>query len=179
MTFVGIITPDTKNKAYINLVMGFLLIFIVISPISNLFAQNNIDEIFEDMEAAIIEGENSTVESMQSEIEQLQLNLVAENVRNNLILQLEEFSSNYGFFSESITMDISSNEDNFLEIRSINMILSDSDTIEENRSFIRIDRINIGTQPEFVENPRIDELKNFISEVYNLSVYNIHITIRE
>jgi len=176
MTMVGIVIPKGNYKTYIDLIMGFVLIFIMISPIYNFINRGAFDEAMEFFEN-IADMENiQELQLRQGFYEDAQMELIAHNVRAGLSLQLEELIISEGFTPTSINFVLSQDSESFLEILDIYINITES----QQRGLIRIERISIGETPfTNVENPRTLELKNLISDVYNLSVDNIHIKVTE
>ena len=101
MSFVGVIAPSEKYKSYINLVAGFVLMFIMITPITSFasfdFLESNFDfNIFEatpiDIAPAVeqsitelLKAEGFIVASVnvradQTEIRRIDIRLLQENV---------------------------------------------------------------------------------------------------
>lgn len=101
MSFVGVIAPSEKYKSYINLVAGFVLMFIMVSPITSLasfdFLESNFDfTTFEpasiDMASVIEQGvtdlleaegfivRNVNVRADQAEITHIDIRLLQQNV---------------------------------------------------------------------------------------------------
>lgn len=171
MSFVGLIAPSGKLKKYLNLVMGFVLLFLVISPIRNL--THHFDEILN-----ILDNEMTVpVISMTEEEEatQMQRELVAKTASASIQNQLYEFLSEHEVLAKSIDVEIGAQEYNFLELLEIHIQLDPEKT---SAGFIQIEKIRpfearTDSEPE---EARTLELKTLISDFYNVPLTNIYIT---
>jgi len=189
ISFIGIITPNSKYKSYINLILGFMLIFVMLAPISNVIAssQINFEDIFASLEAEIsAESENNILER-QEFYEYSQTRMILSTFKRELTNQIENIIIEHEFNPVSIILDISDELDNFGDIRNIYIHISERNKEENISSIIAVDRISIDIGMESEAGARVSEtnypeevqiLKNYISNFYNLSVSNIHITIR-
>ena len=193
MSFIGIITPNSKYKSYINLVLGFMLIFVMLAPISSVIASSslNFDDIFANLESEISAGGDDVL-ARQEFYESSQRAIILSTFKRNLIEQVENIVTEHEFHPVSVSIDINDEVENFGDIRSMHIHMSRKNKEEIVSSIIQVERIRIdtgNTTPESTNessqlrelnySEEIENLKNYISSFYNLSVSNIHITIRE
>lgn len=193
ISFVGIITPNNKYKGYINLVIGFMLIFIMLAPISNIVANSYLtfEDIFSDIQTEINQqtniGDINNIEARQVFYENSQLGIILDTFRRDIIYQVEGIVKEHGFTPTKISIDINDDPNNFGEILSIYMHILEVDKEESKTTIIKIDEISIETinneklqtNDEKSHSIEVKNLKNYISHFYNLSVDNIHITIQD
>ena len=178
-SFITIISPGKKYEPYINLVLGIILIFIIITPISGVITAiaGGSGDFFSD---AALQHERAVMARQIEGAGQTQIDAILETYTQSLTEQLSRITSNHGFTLHHADFEIDSGED-------FGAILSLRITAGENGAqapIIRIDpvRITFGVntrgQPissEIEESPRIISLKNAISDFYNLSEDNIYI----
>ena len=190
MAFVGIIAPNGKYRNYLNLVMGFVLMFLIVSPIVNFFS--SWDDILISIESDILAVPNINTISINS-VESVQVNTIQVHATNILKEHVLQITREHGFVPISVWLDtIMENPQDFFINRIVitiqdpdvtldiiqNNLLTDVLTIEE----VVIYEVVIGT-PINIENNlssddlRISELKNYLAQFYNMSSNNIHIII--
>lgn len=165
ISFVGIVAPGEKYRDYIKLIMGFVLIFLMVSPIVRLI--DSWEEVLFSFEREL--EVTTTIDTVHAQ--ELQIELIVENVLNMLTFQIENLIIEHNFTPSSINIDISQAEVNFLEIKSIDIVL-------ERPPATGIIQVDIISPLPNVEDSRIVELKNSIADFYNMSPSHIHITKR-
>lgn len=164
MSFVGIVAPGEKYRDYINLIMGFMLIFLMVNPLVNMV--NSWDNILFSLEQEL--DFNASPDTVAAQ--ELQMALILENAGQMLIPQIENIVREHNFEPASINIDISDQEDSFLEIRNITISLENPSP----EGIIQIEIISPGAGSTG-ENTRILALKNELAGFYNLSPDHIHI----
>ena len=170
ITFIGIVAPSEKYKSYINLIMGFMLIFIMVSPIINVMG--SWDTVLEYLEEEVLRERMGTVHSLDiSQAEDTKRNLIIDNVTQTLTPQIEAKVRNNNLEPTNININISTTQDNFLHIDSIHIEAT------EPRATGPI-QIEIISPTANVEDPRILALKNDVAHFYNLSVNHIYVLVR-
>lgn len=165
MSFVGIVAPSSKYKDYIKLIMGFMLVLIMVSPIINIMGAW--DNVLIYLEDELFTNNYTNVDI--SHAEETQRRLIAENIQMALSPQIKDLVLDYGFVATDVSIYVSKEDENFLEILGIYIQLQRT----QNTGVIQIDVI---MPSDNVEDSRINGLKNAISNFYNLSVNHIHIT---
>lgn len=165
--FAEIIVPNGKYRGYVRFVIGFILMVIILKPTFEIFGeggfnfQNRFETIGNDFERAVIENEEKFYDDKQKEA-----------IRKKFVQNLEEQSKKIlknicvVFESEFILKNDS------LEIERIELVVG---LDEEEKNFFRIEKKKNEEEreAEFIKN-----IKNIISDFYNLSFDNIHIMKR-
>lgn len=157
MTFIKMLLNDKNYMKYIEVVLGFLLIIILIEPITKVLSIENIDfTIWEEKEIDIDEytdlGENYAIslseKTIESQIEDLLKDL------------------NYEILDTTISFDEEYN------LKSINIILRDKSI-----SKINVD-ISVEGEGAIVESLEVLEIKNRLKDFYDLSLSHINVYIQ-
>ena len=188
ISFISIIVPESKYKNYINLVMGLILIFIMLTPIFKIIYNGdaNINNMVTSMEVeinrAIAEREQNIYEGNKKE-------LIIETYKNNLNNQFKQLVESRGFNVNDVYIEINNSEENFGQILSISAELNLEKNKSSNKSIkiINVERIsinnnskNINTNSQIIEeSDEIKNLKSYISGFYNLSLDNIYIKVKD
>jgi len=160
-SFIGIIMPSGKYKGYVNLVLGFMLIFIVLAPLVNMGAASFDDAL---MELNIAMGvSDGSLGATHGEMEERRIELITENVQQSLKIQLEHPLSELGFRVNDINITLGEN----YEILGMELHLADLEEAEEQGGLIRVERIRVN-RDEPVKDPRVLDVINFIENFYNL-----------
>jgi len=179
--FVSLIAPQKKYKEYIDLIMAFGLVLILLNPISAAmrFISGSEGLSLLSMEAAGIAPPNA------AHIEEAQRELVLVAFREELTAHLSRIVDNDGQFSLTHgEFHLDASPDNFGAINGITLWVGETPHSAENarQPLIRVERVEITpfTQRSPVNganesDPRITRLKNAISSFYQIR--NEHINI--
>jgi len=196
MGFVSIIIPGDKYEKYVNLVMGIILVFMALSPMTRIFGNVAAGEIL----PFSVVTETASLRSLEQDIQSAG-NAQAENIIANyhaeLIAQLERLvntGSEYTFIRGRFDIDVS--QEHFGRILRLDLTVSQTSATSpasagQSRNLVNIDPIRIevavNTRGEnrgnteqngqSVESGHMVSLKNLISNFYNMDTGNIHITI--
>lgn len=185
INFVDIIVPQKKYKEYINLILAFILIFIVISPLNNLFGflgKNNGD-LFTD---ATINYNKSVMQKEGVYYEEAQKDSILSQYSNELSLQLKrvaESSGQFVFVESEFSLDNTS--ESFGEIKSISVTVREMTPEPTKKPFIRIEPVKIKVNKQAaqdknsanVETSHIKELKKSISDFYHILDEHIYVYV--
>lgn len=192
LTFLEIILPKSDLKKYINITSGFLLIIIILNPFIKLLNSDiNIEkEVFKNIilnsesDFYIAEDyknfqENQTIELYENKIKRH----IKKTIEDNFIYKVIEIN---------IDIDIEREEQkNIGNIKKVYLVLSQKNTIEDNKnsndkysikiepiSEIKVNLKSIETKElksDVRDNNRSDEIKTFISNNYKLPKESIAI----
>lgn len=177
MIFIEIILPQSKYRNYINLVLGLLLIFIMIKPVNVLLAKFN-TSIDSEIINKTIEIDKNAIEKEKQYYTEKQKELIFNNFNENLKKQLTSILNNYAYVND-VNFEIDYEN---LKINDIYVDISYEQKAEKEK-FIRIKPIIINDDTlkdeKNEEDEKIKNIKNIISDFYNLSVDNIHITVQK
>lgn len=177
MIFIEIILPQSKYRNYINLVLGLLLIFIMIKPVNVLLAKFN-TSIDSEIINKTIEIDKNAIEKEKQYYTEKQKELIFNNFNENLKKQLTSILNNYAYVND-VNFEIDYEN---LKINDIYVDISYEQKAEKEK-FIRIKPVIINNDTlkdeKNEEDEKIKNIKNIISDFYNLSVDNIHITVQK
>lgn len=174
MNFVSILIPNKSYKSYLDFVLGLILIGLVISPILKILKIDNID--VNNFISANMQYSGSTNEVS---LAQSSYNLDTYNSTEDYTIALYENQVATTISNQIEKEFLVTPTDVYVEIdnKDLSTILEITMTIPN--SSIYIQPVNIGSEEngEYVENEDIKNIKNSISQAYNLSVDNININI--
>ncbi|MCL2699775.1 MAG: stage III sporulation protein AF [Defluviitaleaceae bacterium] len=157
VSFTGIILPEGKYKSYINLVLGFVLMALVLRPVANL------DGVLGGISAELSNAAVMSVDAHEANYR----TMIADAVRSQMREQMSHTMDALGYDLTAFDADIDPGSG---EIKSITMTLSDSPGgINE----IRIAPITLNQE----NNPAAD-IKKIVSDFYQLPEQHIYITIQ-
>ena len=170
IVFAGIILPDDKYKKYIDMVIGLVLVFIIIEPVSGIFAKG----VFvpgNDLFAGIDDSETSDI----SQFEAAQNKMIKDTLNNQLFAQLKSLLSEKGYELTFVDFTVS---DDFNKIEAVHAVVSKSPQEAAEKSFIRIEPITINPKNLPVGNiSETEEIRIIISGFYNIDVGNIFVSM--
>ena len=184
-SFINIINPGKKFEHYINLVLGIILIFVLIAPISGII--NNLagssGDIFADISLAY---DRAALARQIDQADAAGQEQILALYRDGLVDQARRLVENHGeFYMDTAHFTINSAANSFGEILQIHLILREQDRAQ---AFVRIDPVRIdpvigsrGEPPTTTaepENPHKISLKNLLAGFYNLPADNIIIEVR-
>ena len=168
VNIVDMILPDTKLKPYINLVLNFIFVFIVITPIVNYFSENKSleDSILSYMNRYNKEYVDSVNKlSNESGNESLSANY-EDGLQEVLKLKLEE----YGYDLEEI--EFKDNNINKITLKEKN---SNNDNNEDIQSKEDKDSTQVFKEETYTIDLDKKELKDDLSEILDISIETIEI----
>lgn len=158
MVFVKMFLNNKSYIKYIDVILGFLLILILIKPITKIISTEEID-------FRVWEDEDIDVEQYVSIGNNYAFSMSEKIIKNQLKTLLENYE--YIIYETTISFDDEYN------LEFINIILKDNDVAK-----IKIDSIEIEREGAIVESLEILEIKNLISDFYNLSLSHINVWIK-
>jgi len=166
---VGMLAPAGKYKKFVSLVMGFILLSMMITPLARFGSELPITDWFHGL--AHSESLNEDFESSYANWRNTYLRSAFEA---QLTMQLTNLLSQNGFtvYDTSFTFP-----DDFSHLTGVHVTVSREET-PQRVPFIRIQPVQIG-EPEQAETcPTSAMAKNLISQFYNLPVQHIYVTVR-
>ncbi|SHJ49094.1 stage III sporulation protein AF [Paramaledivibacter caminithermalis] len=180
VSFLDILIPDGKIKKYLNLILGFIVMIIILSPIidflnSNENLENEVFKISSKLDKKEYSFINSNIENKQ--VEQLS-SLYKNRIKEDIVYRVE---SKYDVKVTKVNIELENSKDGkFGEIKSLELSLADRNTkLNENAiPIVKIDVINneqnTGTNNNSNEDNNIDtdlrkKIKEDISNIYNLN----------
>lgn len=197
-TFANIVIPDTKYKSYINLTLGFVMIFLILSPVKAIFNNPNgedigsmIDNFTNRLNGNIMQDNKDFQDDTQDE---LILSTFAASI-NGQIKSIVDKDNNFTYVNSRVDADDS--QEHFGEIKAIYIVVNEKNNEEilpeakaSAKPIIRIETVEINTNSVFSskymsdgnkdsETSEIKSLKILLSDFYNLSYDNIYITVQK
>nr|WP_246579322.1 stage III sporulation protein AF [Alkaliphilus flagellatus] len=188
VAFVEILIPNSNHKRYINVVVGFLLMIVILNPITNLIS----GEI--DFEEGVIKTSNqlelATAKNRINNIQSSNNEAVVKLYKNEISKQLKSrIEENTEYIVKEILVEIEddSKSSNFGLIDSFNITLKETNKhkeppktkIEPVQINVSLGRKNNNTVEahSILINNGSDLLKDDISNFYNVSKDNINIYV--
>ena len=166
---IELLIPDGNNKKYVKVVVGIFLIFVILNPvlekvnfdfeIENVFKQEIVEisaNLNKDIKEVYVDGIENTIKS--------QLEEKGYFVKNVKVI----VDNNYENI-EKIEVEILKNENNETLNQDKNQRINEIEDMKE----IKIEQITIGKNK--IEDEDNIELKNFISENYQVAINQIYI----
>ncbi len=186
LSVVELALPNSNMKRYINMVIGFMIIVVIISPFIRLINSNfNVErEIFKSMidEVKFQYEEDFELQDLQkSQIKETYLNKLKESVKESINGVLD-------YEVNDVKISIYEDEKNYGNIKDIEIVMKprdgdnthDEDTIKT----IKIEEIRINDLHKEVEEDDLepfendDKIKDILYEKYNIPKENIKILIK-
>ena len=181
MTLLELVLPDSKYKSYINLVSGFLLLFIMLMPLQCLL-QNMTMQAYKNPFDISLELDKSIMQKERAYYDKEQKEIILTLYKEQLTQQIENFVNSSGVFSfVNCTLTLFDDDEHFGEIAYMLLEVAEKEK-EIKRPLIRIEKIELKRTDETVgldkeESEELKKLKKFILDFYNLSEANIHIHV--
>lgn len=176
-TFVGIIAPHSKYKQYINMMLGLVLIILVAGPVRDWLGGEvpPVNQIF----AGIGAGAGEEITDF-SRYEDMQLDMVRKTYNQYAEKQIHALLSGRTRL-DIVSVEIIASVD-LGEIQEIYAVMKEKEgeKKESGQRLIRIEPVRRSSPDEQPDEPNADEIKSIkkiISDFYNLSADNIHITM--
>ncbi len=176
VTILEMILPEGKNKKYIKIVMGVYITFTIISPIISKVMGSNFDIDVSKYEE-LLEGNNiqatNSVQSINNEsIENLYLNTIKTNIKDELDKE--------GY--ESKRVDITANVNVEEEKADIYKIDIEATKKADDNSIKKVNKVEIGSSTEEnteevnnLSDKEIKDLKKKLAEKYEIEDNKIYI----
>ena len=176
ITLIEMLLPKGNNKKYVKLVSGFLLTFIVLTPIINIYANpidinSKIEEVFLNLE----DDNQQTIETINQQV--YIDNLFEEGIKNDIYSVIK----NIGYEADNISIEYNKNEEGkFTNITKINLNIVSKN--EEDRIYeIEIVNINLKEQTNNNEDKIVinetdkNNIIGALSDRYKIDKSNIYI----
>ena len=178
-TIFEMILHDYKNKKYVKTIIGLYILFTIITPIINNFADGDIS--FASSEYLT---EMNEISSSYKKID----NVTNGNIQDTYLLSLKQDIqgklNKKGYIAAIINIEIEKNTEKYGQINSLSISLSKKPKDEENKTnnSITVNKIQINNTTTKNENAsskindtEIKELKEYLSEEYGVEINNIKI----
>jgi len=163
---VGLIAPVGKYRKFVSLVMGFILLSLILVPLTNIGTRQDISNWVLDFMP-----NQGTEISSETSYNLWRDTYIRSAFEAQLTTQLELFLQQNSITLHTATFSFS---DDFSAITDIYVTVS-GQQIQERVPFIRIEPVRINREEEVC--PVATSTKNLISQFYNLNLGHIHVTV--
>lgn len=180
ISIVELVLPNGSMKRYINMIIGFLIIIVIIAPFVKLIHKDY--SFARDLYKNQIEGINFEYSENQ-ELNKIQEEQIKNFYINKIEREIENLIANTTNYSiEEIKISINEEDANFGKLESIELVLMDKEGVESDNKIIvkEVKKVSIGeSQETMTEYKELadDKIKKTISENYDLSKEKIKILI--
>lgn len=188
VTFIEILIPNSNHKRYINVVVGFLLMIVILTPLTKLISgqfnfEENIIKTSNQLELSTAQNRINNIEHSNNEaVMTLYKSEISKQIKNRI-----EHSTEYFVDDVSIEVEDDNNSPKFGLIKSFNITLQErTKDVEPVNKGIEPVQINVSVGKKInntVEansiliNNEGDLIKEDISNLYNVSKEDINIHI--
>lgn len=189
ISIIEIMLPNTNMKKYINMIIGFLIIIVIISPFVKLLNKDldlekgkNID--FKNKINTYDDENLEFMSTQEQQIEEVYIKKIEKEIKD-LVQENTEYQV------EEIKIHISKDNIEYGEIENIELILGEymkeeqEDLEEELISIENVEKVSVGEQDKTLTNlenleelKEDEEIKNIIFQNYNISKKNIKLYIK-
>ncbi len=189
-TIISNLLGKSNYKKYINLITGIILVLFVISPLLKLFQLEDTLDYFLSSNLLVTDAED--LNGKLIDMEEGQMSAILKEYKEEIGMQISELLEGQDLFIASITIIVEEDEKSavFGTIKSMDIVAS---YIRQNTNLssseinkIEIDSIKIGDKKESTAEMEEDYLtpseinvKNMLSDFYNMNPDNINISIQE
>lgn len=180
ISIVELVLPNGSMKRYINMIIGFLIIIVIIAPFVKLIHKDY--SFARDLYKNQIEGINFEYSENQ-ELNKIQEEQIKNFYINKIEGEIENLIANTTNYSiEEIKIFINEEDANFGKLQSIELALMDKESVESDNKIIvkEVKKVSIGeSQETMTEYKELvdDKIKKTISENYDLPKEKIEILI--
>ncbi len=180
ISIVELVLPNGSMKRYINMIIGFLIIIVIIAPFVKLIHKDY--SFARDLYKNQIEGINFEYSENQ-ELNKIQEEQIKNFYINKIEREIENLIANTTNYSiEEIKISINEEDANFGKLESIELVLMDKEGVESDNKIIvkEVKKVSIGeSQETMTEYKELadDKIKKTISENYDLPKEKIEILI--
>lgn len=188
-TIIEMILPSGNNKKYIKAVIGVYVLFTIISPILGKITNVDLDNIDYEKYFNELDTSQTISQSLTTNNDKSIEEIYASNLKQDMKFKLKEL----GYETENIYVNLElTDETNYGKIKEISLTLykkKEDISSEENKtnntiSVNKIEEVKIGntvtnkvniTNKEELKNSDKNEIKEYLSSVYQVNKKNIKI----
>lgn len=184
VTILEMILPECKNKKYVKTVLGVYLLFIIISPVVKVVANEeiNLENLIKIEESISSSGNNAIGIQTSSSIEEI----YETNLENDIKNKLEQ--KGYNVSKMLLELELK-DKNNYGKINKVSIQLEKQEitqnTSKKNINIIEIVEIEVGERntedTEYKEKTKLtneekQEIKKYLNTIYQVEENNITIT---
>ncbi|TJX16282.1 hypothetical protein E9840_00905 [Tissierella creatinini] len=164
ISLIDIVMPKGNMKRYVNFIIGILIIFTVISPLTKV---NDIS-LDIDREVEAFSQKDISMENLEEVQNQQIVDLYLSSLRKELKDLIED---NSDYVVETIEFKTSPNEDHIISLEGVDIIM----VKQEIKGDIRVEDIDIGDKSTVLTSIEDDDIKGVISTMIQLEKNKINI----
>jgi len=168
-TLVGMVAPVGKYRKFVSLVMGFILLAIMLTPLARFGGDIPITQWFSGMPSEMGQGDAET-NYIRWRNDYLRT-AFEEQLRTQLATLLQQ----NGFTVHSANFNYS---DDFSRITNLSVTVSRQEYTPRRVPFIRIEPVQINREEQTETCQISTDAKNLISEFYNLPMSHINVIVQ-
>lgn len=189
-TIIGNLLGKSSYKKYITLTTGIILVILVVSPLFQLFHLDKTLDYY--LSNNLFKAEAEEYNGRLLDVEETKMTSIIQKYKDIIHEQVEQLLKTKELSISSIDIVVEENEESedFGSLKTLTIVVSKE--IEENKSEksmiedILIDKIKIGDKEESEAeegdnnlSPEEINVKNLLSDFYNMNPDNINISIQE
>ncbi|RKD27879.1 stage III sporulation protein AF [Caminicella sporogenes DSM 14501] len=177
VSFIEILMPEGKMKKYLNLILGFLVMIVIINPIINLLNSKDVlEKEYFKISALLSEEEcKMTVKNIESLQREQLINIYKSKLKDDIKTRIER---KYSVKVLNVDMDLEEDREKFGKIRKLYILLSNDKKNMSDKETVSIIKINVNGEEENNNlNSKNDSLKKEIrcdiTDIYNIDNLDI------
>jgi stage III sporulation protein AF len=187
-TIIGNLLGKSSYKKYVNLITGIILVLLVVSPLLQLFQLEDSLDYY--LSTNLFMAEANDYNGRLIDSEQNQMSSIIEEYKTIIKEQVDGLLKSKGYYLQDINIQIEEDEsnENFGKLKYLEVTVGLSEEEKTKSSSINkviIDKIRVGDKED--ENKSSDDIltpdeiniKNLLSDFYNMQPDNINISIQE
>lgn len=178
--FAEIIMPNENFKKYVHIVIGFLMIVIVLKPITTVLGKGGLDftNMIEEKEVNISDEQimqnGKNYEAMENEY---LLNIYKQNMIDKITSDMEQ----KGIYASNILLTVGKQENNFGELLEIEMTVSKKSE-KQKSSVLEVKPVEVIDMKQKNEESETFDIENEAIEIlktqYHVASESIHIIVQ-
>lgn len=189
-TIITNLLGKSSYKKYVDLITGIILVIMVISPLLKLFQLDKTMDYYFTTNSLLAKAEDMNGRLMEAQ--EGQISAVLKEYKDQIGKQVGNLLEGEDLYLNKIEVEIDADENSpaFGKLLSLDILAGRRPSEEKNTSVgidkVRIDDIKIGSKEENdsgttnqILTPDEINVKNLLSDFYNMNPDNINISIRE
>lgn len=160
-TIIEIILPNEKNKKYIKTIIGIYILFVIVYPVINKISSKSIN--LNNIVGNTYKSDYKQMNTIKFDVN----NYVDETYKNKLKEEIKEEIDKNGYVTNSISIEINSEEANYGEILGINLRIDKEVVDIKNSNVEKIEtvEINFSNNDKQIKENINEEDKNKVQDI--------------
>ena len=170
-TIIEIILPNGKNKKYIKTIIGIYILFVIIYPVINKISGRNVN----------LDSITNTYNQTSMKLNKVNMDIngyVDKTYINNIKEKIKEEIESKGYEVKNLEIQIETkDENNYGKINSLEtkIYITQKNNSNNINNIEKVEISNNNTITNIIEEEKITELRNYISETYSIDKTKIYI----